>query len=457
MLGEARKLSAISNQLKDLADAVKVATAKPKLEIAIAELTVCPFASTWAHPPDAKLKTAYPLGKHTAVEIPGFKRYLNKNLKQDAESTVKIYQTAIARLFNIVQCSSGEEVDYMAYMVSLYKQDVVQTLQDLPILSMRYGWSRQIAFALDHLCSYGIAEASKHDMPVTKWHLEQFQHDVLQAWKGDAYEAKAKGSIAKQSTDGLRLEKLPTAANCKAAVRKAMCHLSCLAQKHASGEHLATDERQIANIALAGIIVYNTFAGRSMEWHLMEREAVCAKLSAGENKIVCDKHKTCKYYGSIAKWIPSGLQQAILTYCSLPYKHSSRLLEPARLSEANDKHFHLGPALKAFGQHYTPKDEYPRINLVRKMFHSALLRMSREGEAMTIIGKADGHSADMGLKTYALAGPKEDVAVGEVVYRQVFGDPVEWPTPEEALGYKRSITSTAAALNALMDDLDEQV
>ena len=81
--------------------------------------------------------------------------------------------------------------------------------------------------------------------------------------------------------------------------------------------------------------------------------------------------------------------------------------------------------------------------------------MSREGDALKMIGKADGHSPAMGLKTYALAGPKEDIAVGEKVYRQVFGSTVEWPSANEVQWHQRTIDNTATAVGALMHDVDE--
>ncbi len=148
--------------------------------------------------------------------------------------------------------------------------------------------------------------------------------------------------------------------------------------------------------------MYGTFAGRSGEWQLMTRADVEEKMRRGDRALACGQHKTAKYYGSIAKWIPEGLRQAFITYCALPGKQSERFFEPV---EGTSCHFHMHSCLKAFGRAYTPRHEFPRVNLVRKMFHSVLCNISREGEAMHEIGRADGHSASMGLKTYALQGP----------------------------------------------------
>ena len=234
-----------------------------------------------------------------------------------------------------------------------------------------------------------------------------------------------------------------------------MCDLALLAAEARSGDTMTVQQRQAANVALAGIIVYNTFAGRSGEWHNMDREQVMAKMLKFEDRIVCSKHKTSKYYGSIAKWVSPGLRNALVTYGELPNKTSSRLFEPAKESGSGEDHFHFGAALKAFGRHYTPAYEYPRINLLRKMFHSVLVRDSREGSLMQLIGQADGHSANMGMKTYALSGPKQDATLGELVYKKVFGEPVPWPTPAEIQARVDSFSAVVLAVNQIADELED--
>jgi hypothetical protein len=84
-----------------------------------------------------------------------------------------------------------------------------------------------------------------------------------------------------------------------------MCDLAIIARAGASNGTLSKAEKHRANVCLAGIIIYGTFAGRSQEWHAMLREDVLAVMRAGKDRIVCGKHKTAKYYGSIAKWVVS--------------------------------------------------------------------------------------------------------------------------------------------------------
>ena len=271
-------------------------------------------------------------------------------------------------------------------------------------------------FALDHFVAFGIADTTRLEQDRAKWYLELLQAEVVYPWKLRAYAAKRLASVDKQEVDALRLERLPPVAVCKEAVHNVYCDLAIIAERAQVTGSLSRKERHVANAAIAAAIVLGTFAGRAGEWHGMDKEKVVGRLEAGARMLVCGRHKTAKYYGSIAKWIPAGLAKALLTYAKLPGTTTTKLLE-----------FHLAPALKAFGLTYVPDHEYPRSNLVRKMFHTVLLRCSREGEAMRLIGEADGHSPSMALHTYALSGPNEDCSVGELVYRKVMGDPVPWP------------------------------
>ena len=217
-----------------------------------------------------------------------------------------------------------------------------------------------------------------------------------------------------------QIENLPSPKECKAAVHKAMLDLAVLASVAAETNHMGHKEKFSANVALAGILIYGTCAGRSSEWHRMDREKVQKTIEEGDEIILVSKHKTAKCYGQVAKWLPPGLRRAILVYCKLPNKTSRKLFEPANVSQPSTfKHFTFGPALKAFGKRYTPSYEYPRTNLIRKMFHSVLMNFSKEGNFMEEIYKADGHSADMGVRTYALANITQSAALAKRLYTTV--------------------------------------
>ena len=217
--------------------------------------------------------------------------------------------------------------------------------------------------------------------------------------------------------------------DCKKSVHSAMVVLGMLAIRCKSAGAITEGQKALANACLAGIIIYGTFPGRSGEWHAMEASAVKEALDRQLGYIVCSQHKSCRYYGSIAKWLPPGLQEAFRVYLSLPGKTSKKFLEPARSGGAD--HFSLGPALRTFGRLFTEGYEFPRVNLIRKVHHSILVRQSRTDDLLKEVGQADGHSPGMAMKVYALSGPREDMLVGRSVYLKVFGEPVPWPEEHE--------------------------
>jgi len=186
---------------------------------------------------------------------------------------------------------------------------------------------------------------------------------------------------------------------------------------------------------------------------MMLREYVLERMRSDKATLICGKHKAAKYYGSIAKWVPPGLRQSFLVYGSMPGKRSDKFFEPANYVEGGTDHFHFAAALKACGKHYTPNHVHPRINLIRKLCHSALVQHSREHELMKVIGKADGHSVNMAFKTYALAGPKQDANTAELIYRLVFGEPIPWPSAAEIEARQSETMKAVADVGNLMQTI----
>ena len=53
--------------------------------------------------------------------------------------------------------------------------------------------------------------------------------------------------------------------------------------------------------------------------------------------------------------------------------------------------------------------------------------MSRQGAALSILKKVDAHSEQVALRVYTVSSVADDAKLGELLYKQVFGDPVPWP------------------------------
>eukprot|EP00975_Prorocentrum_lima_P022923 4822871-Prorocentrum_lima.AAC.1 len=79
-------------------------------------------------------------------------------------------------------------------------------------------------------------------------------------------------------------------------------------------------------------------------------------------------------------------------YINLPGKLKDLFLEPAK-PESN--HVSIATNLERFGRLYLFTQDPPNCNLIRKQYHTMLLRISREGKAMELMKKVDAHSVEV--------------------------------------------------------------
>lgn len=237
--------------------------AKPKdLEVNVVAVKVDDFANTWEPGDEAKVRNTFPK-KWTGtvkVNLDGFAQYLAMSKNHDTK-TQKTYVLAITRLLHIAMPDVATDV--ISYLVSLQKIGLMTALTRTKLLDLRFGWSRQLATAMVHFVNFAIQEAIEKDFVKAKWHLEMLMTRVVQPWHVRSLEAKRLSSFAKAEVDGLRLEGLPPVDACRLAVHQAMCDLAILARNAANAGTTTVQEKYMANIALAQIIIYGTYTGRS--------------------------------------------------------------------------------------------------------------------------------------------------------------------------------------------------
>ncbi len=173
-----------------------------------------------------------------------------------------------------------------------------------------------------------------------------------------------------------------------------------------------------AATALVGVIFFNSFAGRSGEWELMQSSHVTEQLDKCSTFLLCPQHKTVATYGSLAKHVPAGSWHAFRLYLDLPGKHTDRFIEPPTATSTQAS---VAGLLKRFGVIAFKTEDPPNSNLIRKMFHSCLLRISRDKEAMRFMEKVDAHSEHIARKVYAITTPEDDSKLAHMLYTEVFG------------------------------------
>lgn len=180
--------------------------------------------------------------------------------------------------------------------------------------------------------------------------------------------------------------------------------------------------------AIVGIINFNAFPGRSGEWSMMLRSHVEEQLANNANYLMCNKHKTASTYGALAKHVPKGSFEAFRLFVALPGKSTELFLEPPGQQATK---VCMASLLRRFGSIAFGGSDPPNSNLIRKMYHTALLRMSREGDAMRLMQRVDAHSAAVARKVYAISTPADDAALANMLFEEIMGPHVEFPSPEE--------------------------
>jgi hypothetical protein len=193
---------------------------------------------------------------------------------------------------------------------------------------------------------------------------------------------------------------------------------------------------------MVGIIYYNSFAGRSGEWQAMLGGHVLGQIQAGKDFLLCHQHKTADTYGALAKYVPPGSMDAMHVYLQLPGKESVLFLEPAN---PDSKCVSVSQHLHRFGTIYLPGHVPANCNLIRKQFHTMLLRSCREGSCMELLSKVDAHSAEVAKKVYCTTTAADDAKLGKFLYESLFGSPVMWPS-EEAIAAKLNSPSENMAM-----------
>jgi len=436
-------LQAISSKLDALVKG-------PSLEVAMPELSLCTTFAQWRHPDAMKLRGTCPFpGKVDFLKfnLSEFETYLLMNTSMKDSDTRGYCLMNLKRFLNAINVP--DDSDYLGVMCGIYKQGVLQKVAACPAMDVRYGWAREIYAALLHFATFCIAVANRRGHHVAKSLIQSLVDETLTPMNKRATSAKKTGAVHKKMMDSARMEYYPSAEQIKVEVRRAMARIAVI-RDHCVAEGLLVDMpyalRLEAVTSMIGIIFFNSFAGRSGEWTVMKREYVEEQIRKGSTYLVCDLHKTSLVYGSIAKHVPEGSMAAMEAFCSLPGKHTDKFLEPPTIG--CDK-VNVAGLLKRFGCRAFGHEDPPNSNLIRKHFHTHLLRMSRGTDAMQFMTKIDGHSEKVARQVYVIMTAEDDANLARLLFSEVCGDPVSFPTPDEIASMNVTIDGITADGDAI--------
>lgn len=159
------------------------------------------------------------------------------------------------------------------------------------------------------------------------------------------------------------------------------------------------------------------------------------------------------YYGSLSKWVPPCLLEALKVYTQLTPHNSDLLFEGVNGAEFNWKNL----LAQASNERYERKYTHMQINLTRKLFHSVLLSRGREEGLLAAMGKVDAHSPLMALRTYTLTSAAKDQKLAALLWKVVYGDTVvAWPDDAARNMYIFKKHSSKAKVPLFLEDMVEE-
>ena len=391
-------------------------------------------------------KKRCPIPDTCDLDLGAFEQYLKKIVKSDSAVTDNL--TGVKRFWNLidVDCDAPSPI---SILVAMFETNIHAQIFSTELMHTAYTWNNKIAKALDHFCDWAIEDAQRNRWKNAEHAIGQVKSDVWY-YKHDTQEGQKKARKVRARKDARRIENLAPPEALKAAVKDAMKELWGLHNRLTQGGGAPTEEdRAFANVIIVGIVFLNGFAGRSGEWKLAKTSHFQEQRAAGLNFLECDMHKTARYYGTLAKHLAPGTIKALELYTSLPNKHTDLLFDPIR---GSTKDASVHKALHKFGELFLNDTERPGVTLLRKMFHSKLIQMHREGQCLDLLAKADAHSLNVAIDVYTVIVPENDAKLGSILYEQVMGAPVDWPSEGELLAWSRKGSTRAS--DTILEEAD---
>lgn len=405
------------------------AAVRRDIEVAVPKIDLAPLLSEWTHPQESSKRHNCPISddvpEASCENLKAFHKYL-QGLNMKPES-IAINMQALKRFLNLVSMEDGA-FHPAGLMCAIYKDSAFDKIMALPLMDVRYTWSRKVVVAVDHFCSWLVIACNRERWSEAKTTIEQLIKETLALHKKRCMAYRKTADRLKHRIDADRLQRFPDGDTVKAAVHQAMLDLACISLDAQATGAISHGDKVRANACMVGIIYYNSFAGRSGEWEAMKKQHVLDQIAAGKEFLVCDEHKTSETYGELAKYVPAGSMQAMKVYLNLPGKESDLFLEPA--SSASN-HISVSQFLRRFALTYLPAHEAANCNLIRKQFHTLLNRKAMEGSCMDLLSKVDAHSKAVAQKTYTTKTAEDDSKLGKLLFEGLYGEPVHWPSEEE--------------------------
>jgi len=450
-------LTAIGQKLGDLQQKLADNQDPSNLGIVVPKVTVKIAAYDWEEPEDKKKRNQCPIAKSLAesfdrLDLGDFMRYLKDNTNQKNATSRNTTVLNLKRFLCFLDWTDEPEITAVGVMCGVYRHDVMYQIMESPMFNPKHSWTHVIANATDHYVNYLMTICNKRGWVKAKTQLQMLQDEALTAMKKKAREGKSAASLAKKFTDAERLSNFPAVSDIKNGVKDAMIVIALInaeCHKRAATKVPFRLAKELLT-AMVGILFYNSYPGRIGEWSIMLRKHVQEQREAKRTFLVCTEHKTSSTYGSLAKFVPPGTWAAIDLFLEFDIGTGDKFLQP--LSAGSDR-VCLSYYLARFGFMYLRAADPPNSNLIRKLYHSVL--MKEQGRAMELMVKVDAHSKQIAERVYAVRTVADDAELASILFKSLFGEHVKFPTAAEIKKAKLAEFTTAGV--AIDDEHEESL
>ena len=416
---------------------------------------------------DAATKAIWPRRLlEDAIPLPAFSEYLvtQKNTKKDhRENQLR----GAGRVLDMLEANGGP-LDHnepgmdIKVLLGLYTERTHTQLLNLPILRPVYTWSLKTIDAFISYCEFHARQVSQKmildgDEYLSKYKtvLEELVKDLRGGHRKRCVEQHDKDLLARRRHDREQLKNITTPDELRRGVEEGYRVLAFIHKQYRHADSLPEALQAEANSILIGSIWCSSFGGRKKEWETMPLATALGMLERDEDFLIVTEHKTSTTYGDLAKWLPAGLLTCLKHYLQLPRRPSvSTMLHPVR--DGTDV-VNVPKALKLFHKRHLPKKTVaPTVNLMRKWFHTALMKATdskdKLKEVMTLL---DAHRSGVQSKHYYLRDPADDTILAKHLVKLNLGDTAAWPVEDEK-GLDNEVRGAIENLMARTGDCDDK-
>ena len=188
---------------------------------------------TWQHPGKEKAdRTPCPLNdgklyKEYSFDLVGFQKWLPRNTRVKAAISIKSTCGNLERLFQML--TFPPDSDPKGVLCQCLTQDLITELRELPIMDKMYSWPKAIIDALDHYLKYLSMKCnqSRPRQEETRKTLLQLSEEIVQGFKGEDHDQRAKQGAAKKRKNTYQMDKQwPPTDLIKSIVKQAMVDLA---------------------------------------------------------------------------------------------------------------------------------------------------------------------------------------------------------------------------------------